>query len=288
LSIKNIISRIVHDINLDPALFRIVFRRQGDEYWDVPFNYIEIRGSFFSLPYSDTLYPLHRIVAIYDASGKYLLKRHYHAASVVMIPQGIQIYPGVKVCSCMPPFQLARFAWIILRHLEGMGEPSDYMEILGDYVEYNEFRIIISGYFKGTVIYGGHIYRGCPQIDYAKISDDLTHQRIYVYRRERRPHRIIHIIRKKPYIVLDDRLAPFPKSKYARLEKYSILEIENSPYCLIDQDTKQMLHPSNTIKICERSGVNCMRPTHILKRDWFWLEKATALITDYDCIPILK
>mgnify|MGYP000265222258 CR=1 FL=1 len=256
MGIKDTISRIIYDQNIDPAFFRVIFKRQEGEYWDVPFNFLRFHGSYFSYGEADAIYPLHRIVAIYDHKGKYHIRRNYNPEHVIIKPAGIEIISGLSIKKYMDPFRIARYSWLIIRHVEKVAEnnPDDAATMLGDYLTLGEFRLIIEEYFKGTIVYKGRVARGNEPMKYNNLSENLTHQRIYVYPDEKELT-ILHRLDEK-IIEIEEKEIMRPTNRKKLIPRnHSAIIASGKILCLIDQDTKLILHPKRTENICRKNIV---------------------------------
>jgi len=288
LEIKEAIAWIIHDHNVDPALFRVIFKRQEGEYWDVPFNFLKFQGGYFSYSEAETIYPIHRIVAIYDHRGIYYVKRKYTPERVIMKPDGVEIIPGIPIDKYMDPFVIARHSWLIVQHVEKIAEGSldDAATVLGDFKVLDNIYLIISGYFSGTIIFDGKILRGVKPLDYSNIADRLTYQRICVY-----PNKEVAIFHR-----LDNTILKVEKESIIRYDihkirlppYYSAITINEKTICLIDNKTKLIVHPTKTIDVCKRNNITYHEPKIIVTKKWLWHKQALLLITDYDTILARK
>lgn len=278
MQIKEAITKIMFDMNIDPADFRVIFKRQENEYWDVPFNYLNFQGNYFSYNDTATIYPLHRIVAIYGRDT-FLLKRKYDPNQIIIKPDNIELIPGIRIDKYLDPFKIARYAWLIIQHIQQIlqkNNQEDIINMLGEYSELNGIYYITSGYFAGTIIHKKTILRGTQPIDYKKISDKLQHQRIYAYTTPQIS--IIHKISKHYLHYQDNTLKPITNPPHRDLlTKYSIITHRQKILALIDKKTKMICIPKHKRE-------DTIEPKTITKKDWLWQKEGLLLISDYDII----
>jgi len=292
MTIRSIIARIVYDDNLDPAEYRVIFKRQGNEYWDVPFNYLRFHGEYFQYLNHDTLYPLHRIVAIYSMDGEYLIKRRFDPTSIIIKPQTIEIMPGVPIEHQYDVFTIARLAWLILSQVEALlgttGGLEEALAILGDYEEIDEDTYLIrKGYFAGTIIKNNTIMRGVCPLDFSLIRSYLSSQRIYLF--DTQTFYFIHskgksIYRTTPEGTLErihlDKILPLS----SLLGDYSLVVANNKILTLINQRTKMVLSPRLARRIARNCDKSVFAEFEISRANWVYQRGKLAFIADYDTI----
>ncbi|MEX0569397.1 MAG: RNA repair domain-containing protein [Candidatus Njordarchaeota archaeon] len=283
MQIKNAISKLIFDMNIDPAEFRVIFKRQSGEYWDVPFNYLIFQGNYFSYNDTNTIYPLHRIVAIYNKQGTFLLKRKYDTNQITIKPDHIELIPGTRINTYLDTFKITRYAWLIIQHIQDLlrkNDKDDIINMLGDHTELNEIYCITSGYFAGTIIHKRKILRGTQPIDYNKISDKLQHQRIYVYAAPEIS--IIHKINKHYLLYKNKTLKHINSPPHQDLlTKYSLITHKQKILALIDKNTKMINKPQYKNN---KKDPNQIKPQNITKKEWLWHKKNLLIISDYDNI----
>jgi len=293
-SIRSVVAKIIHDNNLDPAEYRVIFKRQSDEYWDVPFNYLRFKENYFQYLDSDTLYPLHRIVAVYSiTSGKYLIKRQYDPSSVIVMPQSIEILVGTPIEHQYDTFTVARFAWLILRAIEHVlrNTEIDKEEVLNTLGSYEEFEkgtyVVRDGYFSGTLIVGNTILRGMKPLDYDAIRARLSFQRLYLF--EMGEIKFMHVYSKRVYVVTPSCEVEIYRSceiNYygSLLETYSLILINNKIAAAINRETNLTLSPLLTYRILGETFQSRFADFITSRAHWVYHKNKYAFIMDYDAI----
>lgn len=289
-TIRSAIARVLYDNRLDPAEFRVIFKHQNDEYWDVPFNYLRFQGWFFQYLGNDTLYPLHRIVAIYSVNGEYLIKRKFNPASVTVKPQAIEIIPNVPIERQHDPFTIARFGWLIIRHLELMfastGDDS-LLEVLGDVETLNnKLYLVRKGYFAGTIAKNKVLMRGASPLDFLVAESNLDFQRIYLF--DGRDLSLIHkgfICRVSIRGEVEEVNATSDDSlSISSSGEYSVLASNNKVITLIDQWSKMILSPRSAVRIVKASSSFLPMEFEVSRKHWIYQKDKLALVSDYDTI----
>ncbi|MCR8432852.1 MAG: RNA repair domain-containing protein [Candidatus Korarchaeota archaeon] len=294
ITIKSAISKILYDNRLDPAEFRVIFKHQDGEYWDVPFNYLRFQGGFFQYSNLDTLYPLHRIVAIYSLDGGYLVRRKFNPDLVVIKPQTIEITPGIPIEQQYDSFTVARFGWLIIRHLESMlsdknDEIDSILETLGEIDELgtDDSYLVRSGYFAGTIIRDKTIIRGASPLNFLEIRDHLYFQRVYLFDADD-----LFIIHEK----IACRTTPTRRvekmdsmSSFSFIlniaEKYSLLAANGKILTLVDQQSKMILPPKLASKIVGTlGGDSLLAEFEVSQKRWIYQRNKLALVADHDTI----
>jgi len=283
MNIKQAISKLLYDMNIDPAEYRVIFKHQQGECWDVPFNYLSFNGNYFSYGESSTQYPLHRIVAIYNKKGEFLIKRKYSPNQVEILPKKIELIPGVYIGKIYDEFTIARYAWLIIQHTEELLpiDREEALKILGDYTQKEEFIVIKKGYFKGTIITENKILRGNTPIEFDKIKNRLWHQRIYAF--DHGKTKIQHKLKDKT-ITIENGEIHITNSTTKVPPAYTSIILNTKHLTLIDNKTKIMLSPKQAQKIYKKHNIPHHKTKNITTKNWTWHKKSTLLITDHDTI----
>lgn len=243
-------------------------------------------NGYFSYNDEDTLFPLHRIVAIYNSEGTYLIKRKFLPHEIILQPSHIEIYPGINIEHIYSTWKIARYAWLIIRHTEDVLKASDDLdnaiEIIGrKYTHISESYILITeGYFAGSIIdtTEGTIYRGAKPINMAILREKLNYQRIYQYG----PSDLIieHHAKKHTLIVNTHDNTKIQILDSTKNTVYSHILANNKILTLINQKTKTILNPKIAQKIMRTKAI---LPRAITTKTWIQ-ENGIAIITDYDSI----
>ncbi len=285
MKIKEAIAKLLYDIHIDPAEYRVIFKHQAGEYWDVPFNFINIEGNYFTYNKSTTLYPLYRIVAIYNRRGEFLVCRAYPKDCVTVKPKSIDLVPGIHISAYIDNFTIARYAWLILQHVERLiadGIKDDAIEILGPHQVDKDFIVITDGYFRGTTIYEGKVYRGNMPIPFHTIRDKLSHQRIYVFS----PGEICvaHTINDKNVRVTREHCMSTNQHSILPNKDYSIMLLDGLPFAICDNSSKMLLNPSIASNIYTQHHINHRKHRSVVTKEWLYDKNSILLIADYDTI----
>lgn len=191
-TIREVISKIIYDPNIDPSEYSVIFR-DSNLLRRVPFTYLEfVEDGFY---YFGNFYPLYKIMAIIDdATNKYLLKRDILGQKIVG-DKGIEIpdYP-INLRAIYDDFLLHRYASHILFSLKSRLIEKNYLEwlgILGNYEEldrndYKAYIINEPGPFMGVtlLVYSDStkvLIRSIPTpIEIDEIREKVKHHKITI------------------------------------------------------------------------------------------------------------
>lgn len=172
-TIREIIARLIHDPNIDPAEYSIVFM-DSNILRRVPFTYLEfVKEGFY---YFGNFYPLYKIMAIInDENKEYLLKRNI-TGKRILGDKGIDLpdYP-IHLRAIYEDFLLHRYASQILFSVRSKLYDKDALEwfkALGEYNisrfrDYTVYMIKEPGPFRGVTLFVSNdgekkILRGIP------------------------------------------------------------------------------------------------------------------------------
>jgi len=158
-TIREVIAKLIHDPNIDPAEYSVIFR-DSDVLRRVPFTYLEfVEGGFY---YFGNFYPLYKIMAIInDESREYLLRRNISGMRVIG-DKGIDLpdYP-IYLRAIYDDFILHRYASHILFSLRSRLHDKDVLEwfkALGEFEifkfgDYTAYIIKEPGPFRGVSLF---------------------------------------------------------------------------------------------------------------------------------------
>ncbi len=158
-TIREIVSKLIYDPNIDPADYSVVFK-DSSILRRVPFTYLEFADDGFY--YFGNFYPLYKIMAIIrDRDGEYLLKRNIFGIRIIG-DKGLEFpdYP-MDLRAIYDDFSLHRYASQLLFSLRSRLEEKDFLEwfrILGEfkvfnYSNYTVYIITDPGPFRGVTLF---------------------------------------------------------------------------------------------------------------------------------------